>query len=61
MEITDKTMQTLGVTCNPRNPLEGLGAHTFKLAWADEKSTYSPRPLIDFKSRLKRTAEGEML
>jgi glutamine---fructose-6-phosphate transaminase (isomerizing) len=38
-----KTVQTLGVTCNPQSPLEGLCTHTFKLAWADEKSTVMTR------------------
>ncbi|MFI5097157.1 MAG: SIS domain-containing protein [Candidatus Acidiferrales bacterium] len=38
-----KTVQTLGVTCNPHSPLEGLCTHTFKLAWADEKSTVMTR------------------
>ena len=38
-----KTVQTLGVTCNPRSPLEGLCTHTFKLTWADEKSTVMTR------------------
>jgi len=38
-----KTVQTLGVTCNPQSPLEALCAHTFKLAWADEKSTVMTR------------------
>src|SRR5215469_14620368 len=34
-----KTVQTLGVTCNPQSLLEELCTHTFKLHWADEKST----------------------
>ncbi len=38
-----KTVQTLGVTCNPQSPLEALCTHTFKLAWADEKSTVMTR------------------
>jgi glutamine---fructose-6-phosphate transaminase (isomerizing) len=38
-----KTVQTLGVTCNPRSPLEDLCTHSFKLTWADEKSTVMTR------------------
>jgi glutamine---fructose-6-phosphate transaminase (isomerizing) len=38
-----KTAQTLGVTCNPQSPLEQLCKHTFKLSWADEKSTVMTR------------------
>jgi len=38
-----KTVQTLGVTCNPLSVLEKLCTHTFKLDWADEKSTVMTR------------------
>ena len=38
-----KTVQTLGVTCNPQSPLEPLCTHSFKLNWADEKSTVMTR------------------
>jgi len=38
-----KTAQTLGVTCNPQSVLEKLCTHTFKLDWADEKSTVMTR------------------
>jgi len=38
-----KTVQTLGVTCNPQSQLEALCTHTFKLPWADEKSTVMTR------------------
>jgi glucosamine--fructose-6-phosphate aminotransferase (isomerizing) len=38
-----KTVQTLGVTCNPQSPLEALCTHTFKLTWADENSTVMTR------------------
>jgi len=38
-----KTVQTLGVTCNPQSLLEKLCTHTFTLAWADEKSTVMTR------------------
>ena len=37
------TLQTLGVTCNPQSPLEKLCTHSFKLTWADEKSTVMTR------------------
>lgn len=37
------TVQTLGVTCNPQSPLEGLSTHSFKLTWADEKSPVMTR------------------
>ena len=38
-----KTVQTLGVTCNPQSLLEPLCTHTFKLGWADEKSMVMTR------------------
>lgn len=38
-----KTVQTLGVTCNPQSVLEQICTHTFKLDWADEKSTVMTR------------------
>jgi len=38
-----KTVQTLGVTCNPQSQLETLCTHAFKLTWADEKSTVMTR------------------
>ena len=31
------------MTCNPQSPLEALCTHTFKLNWADEKSTVMTR------------------
>jgi glutamine---fructose-6-phosphate transaminase (isomerizing) len=37
------SVQTLGVTCNPQSPLEKLCTHSFKLTWADEKSTVMTR------------------
>jgi len=40
---THKTVQTLGVTCNPKSVLEELCTHTFQLAWADEASTVMTR------------------
>src|ERR1700756_102248 len=36
-------VQTLAVTCNPQSPLETLCTHSFKLTWADEKSTVMTR------------------
>ena len=38
-----KTVQTLGVTCNPESILERLCTHTFQLPWADEKSMVMTR------------------
>jgi glutamine---fructose-6-phosphate transaminase (isomerizing) len=38
-----KTLQTLGVTCNPESVLEKLCTHSFVLNWADEKSTVMTR------------------
>jgi glutamine---fructose-6-phosphate transaminase (isomerizing) len=38
-----KTVQTLGVTCNLQSKLEKLCTHSFKLDWADEKSTVMTR------------------
>lgn len=38
-----KTVQTLGVTCNPHSLLEKLCTHSFKPDWADEKSTVMTR------------------
>ncbi len=38
-----KTVQTLGVTCNPQSQLQALCTHTFELPWADEKSTVMTR------------------
>ena len=38
-----KTVETLGVTCNPQSVLDKLCTHTFKLQWADEQSTVMTR------------------
>ena len=38
-----KTVQTLAVTCNAHSELEKLCTHTFKMEWADEKSTVMTR------------------
>jgi glutamine---fructose-6-phosphate transaminase (isomerizing) len=40
---TDRSIVTLGVTCNAESPLEKLCTRTFKLTWADEKSTVMTR------------------
>jgi glutamine---fructose-6-phosphate transaminase (isomerizing) len=40
---TDRSIVTLGVTCNGESPLEKLCARTLKLTWADEKSTVMTR------------------
>jgi len=37
------SVQTLAVTCNPQSPLESLCTRSFKLTWADEKSTVMTR------------------
>jgi glucosamine 6-phosphate synthetase-like amidotransferase/phosphosugar isomerase protein len=58
MENTEKSMQTLGVTSNPRSQLEGLCAHTFKLAWAGEKSTVMTRSFTAIPAHLMGTAVG---
>jgi glucosamine--fructose-6-phosphate aminotransferase (isomerizing) len=39
----DRSIVTLGVTCNAESPLEKLCARTLKLTWADEKSTVMTR------------------
>ena len=51
-----KTVQTLGVTCNPRSPLERLCTHTFKLDWADEKSTVMTRSFTAILLAFQRLA-----
>lgn len=38
-----KSVQTLGVTCNPQSQLDSLCTHMFKPIWADEKSTVMTR------------------
>ncbi len=49
-----KTVQTLGVTCNPQSQLEALCTHTFKLPWADEKSTVMTRSFTAILLALQR-------
>jgi glutamine---fructose-6-phosphate transaminase (isomerizing) len=51
-----KTVQTLGVTCNPRSPLERLCTHIFKLDWADEKSTVMTRSFTAILLAFQRLA-----
>ena len=53
---THKTVQTLGVTCNPDSPLEKLCTHTFKLTWADEKSTVMTRSFTAILLAFQRLA-----
>lgn len=51
-----KTVQTLGVTCNPQSVLEKLCTHTFKLEWADEKSTVMTRSFTAILLAFQRLA-----
>ena len=51
-----KTVQTLGVTCNPNSPLEPLCTHAFKLTWADEKSTVMTRSFTAILLAFQRLA-----
>ncbi len=51
-----KTVQTLGVTCNPLSPLEKHCTHTFKLQWADEKSTVMTRSFTAILLAFQRLA-----
>jgi glutamine---fructose-6-phosphate transaminase (isomerizing) len=51
-----KTVQTLGVTCNPQSVLENLCTHTFKLEWADEKSTVMTRSFTAILLAFQRLA-----
>ena len=50
------TVQTLGVTCNPKSPLEELCTHSFKLTWADEKSTVMTRSFTAILLAFQRLA-----
>jgi len=54
--LSHKDVQTLGVTCNPRGPLEKLCTHTFKLEWADEKSTVMTRSFTAILLAFQRLA-----
>jgi glutamine---fructose-6-phosphate transaminase (isomerizing) len=51
-----QTVQTLGVTCNPQSPLEKLCTHSFKLTWADEKSTVMTRSFTAILLAFQRLA-----
>jgi glutamine---fructose-6-phosphate transaminase (isomerizing) len=51
-----RTVQTLGVTCNPQSPLEKLCTHSFKLTWADEKSTVMTRSFTAILLAFQRLA-----
>lgn len=51
-----KTVQTLGITCNPQSVLEKLCTHTFKLDWADEKSTVMTRSFTAILLAFQRLA-----
>jgi glucosamine--fructose-6-phosphate aminotransferase (isomerizing) len=51
-----KTVQTLGVTCNPDSVLEKLCTHSFKLDWADEKSVVMTRSFTAILLSFQRLA-----
>ena len=51
-----KTVQTLGVTCNPESVLEKLCTHSFKLTWADEKSVVMTRSFTAILLSFQRLA-----
>jgi glucosamine--fructose-6-phosphate aminotransferase (isomerizing) len=51
-----KTVQTLGVTCNPDSILEKLCTHAFKLTWADEKSMVMTRSFTAILLSFQRLA-----
>lgn len=51
-----KTVQTLGVTCNPGSVLEKLCTHSFKLDWADEKSVVMTRSFTAILLSFQRLA-----
>jgi glutamine---fructose-6-phosphate transaminase (isomerizing) len=51
-----KTVQTLGVTCNPESLLEKLCTHSFKLTWADEKSVVMTRSFTAILLSFQRLA-----
>jgi glutamine---fructose-6-phosphate transaminase (isomerizing) len=51
-----KTVQTLAVTCNPHSELEKLCTHTFKMEWADEKSTVMTRSFTAILLAFQRLA-----
>ena len=51
-----KTVQTLAVTCHNKSLLEKLCTHTFKLNWADEKSTVMTRSFTAILLAFQRLA-----
>lgn len=51
-----KTVETLGVTCNPDSVLEKLCTHAFKLPWADEKSVVMTRSFTAILLSFQRLA-----
>ncbi len=51
-----KTVQSLGVTCNPESVLEKLCTHAFKLTWADEKSVVMTRSFTAILLSFQRLA-----
>jgi glucosamine--fructose-6-phosphate aminotransferase (isomerizing) len=51
-----KTVQSLGVTCNPDSILEKLCTHSFKLDWADEKSVVMTRSFTAILLSFQRLA-----
>jgi len=51
-----KTVQTLAVTCHNKSLLEKLCTHTFKLNWADEKSTVMTRSFTAIMLAFQRLA-----
>ncbi len=51
-----KTVQILGVTCNPDSILEKLCTHAFKLTWADEKSVVMTRSFTAILLTFQRLA-----
>lgn len=51
-----KTVQTLAVTCHSESLLEKLCTHTFKLGWADEKSTVMTRSFTAIMLAFQRLA-----
>jgi glutamine---fructose-6-phosphate transaminase (isomerizing) len=50
----DRSVLTLGVTCNADSPLERLCGRTLKLAWADEQSTVMTRSFTSMLIALER-------
>jgi glucosamine--fructose-6-phosphate aminotransferase (isomerizing) len=50
----ERSVLTLGVTCNADSPLEKLCGRTIKLAWADEQSTVMTRSFTSMLIALER-------